>query len=259
MDSINTSEYRVRVPIAQVSASANAQASCTSEALYGERVTLLETHKNWGLIRQSHDNYEGFIKLEEIETTSPEILQTRNPTHWVSERSTLLFERSDLKSPVAHRIPFASELTLSPIANSSFSQTACGHFVWTKHCLDLAQTHTLDPISLAQSIFLGAPYRWGGRTPAGADCSGLVQIIARSQGLSIPRDSGDQETFIQQRVAPKDYQTMDIVYWPGHTGMLLSNKTILHATAFTLSCIVEPLQDVILRAGPVSSVRRLFS
>lgn len=252
-------EYRVRVPIAQVSAFASENASCTSEALYGERVTLLETQHNWGLIRQSHDGYQGFIKLEDITTLTPGNTQCPDSTHWVSQRSTLLFQQPDLKSPIAYRIPFASELCLTSLADSKFSETDCGYFVWTEHCLEFARTHAQDPLSIAHSMFLGAPYRWGGRSPEGVDCSGLLQVLARSQGLSIPRDSGDQEAFIEQQIRAPDYQAKDIVYWPGHTGILLDSVSVLHATAFTLSCVVEPLEAVIKRAGPMSSVRRLFA
>ncbi|MFT6304046.1 MAG: hypothetical protein ACJAY2_003242, partial [Pseudomonadales bacterium] len=179
--------------------------------------------------------------------------------HWVSQRSTFLFQRPDYKSAIAHRIPFASELSLTSVADSAFSETPCGHFVWTEHCLTLDQKHPLDPIALAKSIFLGAPYRWGGRSPDGADCSGLIQLLARSQRLSIPRDSGAQEPFIKQQVLVGDHQAFDIVYWPGHTGLLLDDHSLLHATAYSLSCIVEPLEYVIRRAGPVSSIRRLFA
>lgn len=253
------SEFRVGVPIAQVSNSPTADASCISEALYGEQVTLLETQNNWGLIRQHHDGYEGFLKLDDLDNDTPDNTLSSKPTHWVSQRSTLLFLQPDLKSPIAHRIPFASELSLISIAHSAFSETACGHFVWTEHCLTLEKTHTLNPMRLAQSMFLGAPYRWGGRSPEGADCSGLIQLLARSQGLSIPRDSGDQESFIQEKVLTGDRKALDIAYWPGHTGLLLDKESLLHATAFTLSCIIEPLELVIQRAGPVSSVRRLFT
>jgi hypothetical protein len=254
-----TPEYRVRVPIAQICATASTSATCTSEALYGEQVTLLEKFNNWALIRQSHDGYEGFIQLENLEPAQVNNQARPNPTHWVSQRSTLLFSLSDLKGPIAHRIPFASELALAPLTGSPFSQTACGYFVWTEHCLPLGQVHTLNPQQLAESFFLGAPYRWGGRSPEGADCSGLIQLLARSQGLSIPRDSGDQELFIEKQVAADNYQALDIAYWPGHTGLLIDNGKLLHATAHTLSCIIETLDQVVLRAGPVSSIKRLFS
>lgn len=259
MNTRNSSEFCVRVPIAQVSDKPHALASCTSEALYGEQITLLETHSQWGFVRQQHDGYEGFLKLDELRACPSDGLGLSTPTHWVSERSTLLFLQANIKSPVAHRIPFASKLSLTPIANSAFSQTACGFFVWTAHCLSIECKHTLEPIRLAKHMFLGMPYRWGGRSPEGADCSGLIQQLAHSQGISIPRDTGDQESFIQQQISASQYQPLDIVYWPGHTGILLDNSYLLHATAFTLSCIIEPLDEVIKRAGPISSVRRLFT
>jgi cell wall-associated NlpC family hydrolase len=40
--------------------------------------------------------------------------------------------------------------------------------------------------------FLGASYHWGGRTFAGLDCSGLIQLAARREGILLPRDAREQ-------------------------------------------------------------------
>ena len=40
--------------------------------------------------------------------------------------------------------------------------------------------------------FAGTPYQWGGVTPWGADCSGLVQTVFWLHGVTLPRDAWQQ-------------------------------------------------------------------
>lgn len=250
--------YVVSAPIATIQKEPRCAAQCVTEALYGERLDVIEHHQDWLRVALKRDGYQGFIKSTQVTQTSTDQGYSAASSHWVSVRGTLLFSEASVKSQVILRIPFGSELQLISGTNKPFSETKCGHYVWTEHCLGINQNYPADPITLASSHFLGAPYRWGGRSPEGTDCSGLVQALARSQGIDIPRDSGDQERYIAKQVPMESRRSLDLVYWPGHTGILLSAGKLLHATAFSMDCRIELLDEVLKRAGPPSSVRRLF-
>jgi cell wall-associated NlpC family hydrolase len=60
--------------------------------------------------------------------------------------------------------------------------------------------------------FSGAPYRSGGTTPAGVDCSGLVQALYHRAGVNLPRTVVDQYQ-AGRPVARHDLQFGDVVFF----------------------------------------------
>ena len=75
-------------------------------------------------------------------------------------------------------------------------------------------------LGLAASLS-GIPYRWGGTTPAGFDCSGYVQYVFRQAGVSLPRTAGAQRA---ATIPVRNPQPGDLVFFgTWHVGIYAGN------------------------------------
>jgi gamma-D-glutamyl-L-lysine dipeptidyl-peptidase len=92
-----------------------------------------------------------------------------------------------------------------------------------------------DPVVYARSL-RGTPYLWGGMTPEGIDCSGLVHMSFRATGRLVPRDADQQE---DAGIPVDDPRPGDLVTYgdPGrpadHIAFWLGEGRILHSTQRT--------------------------
>ena len=103
--------------------------------------------------------------------------------------------------------------------------------------------------------YLGTPYVWGGTTPSGFDCSGYMQYIFKSVGVSLPRVSQSQQN-AGQRVSISDIKPGDLVFWGNpayHVGMYIGNGQYIHAPQTGDVIKISPLN-----INKVSSVVRVI-
>ena len=110
---------------------------------------------------------------------------------------------------------------------------------------------------VAESL-LGTPYLWGGNGRWGIDCSGLVQAALTACGIPCPGDSDLQRAAFP---AVDDIRRGDLLFWPGHVALAMSPDRMIHATAFAMAVIAEPIAGAIARIdaggdGPFLGIRR---
>jgi cell wall-associated NlpC family hydrolase len=92
---------------------------------------------------------------------------------------------------------------------------------------------------------VGTPYRFGGTTPRGFDCSGLVFYAYDRVGIAVPRTAADQRRAARsvrpQAMQPGDLLFFDTRWKAGHVGVYVGDGRFVHAPSSGKRVSVERL------------------
>ncbi len=246
---------QVRVAIAPVFGTPDAGAALTTQLLFGERVRVFEEKEGWAWLQSEADDYVGYAPAAAIGR------EIGAPTHRIASLSTPALARPELKSPPLVDLPMGARLSVER-EESGFAVLAIGAFVPMQHLVPI-DARAADFVAIAEQ-FLGAPYLWGGRTRAGLDCSGLVQVAMQAAGIAAQRDSDMLMAEIGTAIGLGDglsgLRRGDLIFWRGHVGIMTDARHMLHANAYHMRVVVEPLAEAVARikatGGEIIAVRR---
>lgn len=243
------------VPSAMIRELPDDDATGTSELIYGEDFAVLDVSGKWAWGYTVHDDYLGYVEMASLG-------ERPIPTHIVNSRSATLLASPDAKANAVVRLNMGAKLVCGvPDEGGEFLE-ADGHYVFRDHVSPMGEVAE-DPVALAEKL-LGTPYLWGGRSGDAIDCSGLVQLVFGMKGLEIPRDTDLQQDVVGQAIPGGEaLRRNDLVYFPGHVGIMVDGENIIHATAHHMKLLIEPLAEVAARNKPddgpaILSRRRLL-
>jgi len=253
------------VVAAQTDLTAEPSRNCTPEMqlLHGDHMRIHQIKSGWGYglalnpVDARKRDYAGWVRMRDL------IEQKVSPSHHVSALRAPVFSRPDIKSPIRQFLPICARLnaTGSAVGNGGeFVQMGGGGFVSHRHVERMGEGLVEDFVDTAET-FQGLPYVWGGNGPNGMDCSGLVKLALQTAGVVCPRDADQQEEALGKAVRPDsalmNLRRGDLIFWPGHVGVMQTSGRLLHANAYHMCVATEPLREAVERIGAIRSVRRV--
>ncbi|MFC4425494.1 NlpC/P60 family protein [Deinococcus navajonensis] len=212
-----------------------------TEALTGEPLEVLwENAGGWAMTRTRHDGYLGWARLDTLAHQGPE-----DSALVVSALRGHAFAGPKVSFPVLAELALGMRLgrgagDIVEEAGRRWHPVELpgGQAAWVQEVV-LRPLAPVDPVTLALR-FLETPYVWGGRSAWGLDCSGLTQLVYAACGRSLPRDADQQQEALRVVDTPAPG---DLAFFPGHVGLMLDERRMIHANALHMRVTVETLGE----------------
>lgn len=207
----------------------NSQSEQVTQLMFGDGYKVLKhsTDKKWVFIQNAFDNYQGWIRqFEYFETSEWFYTQINQKNFPVCGDMQAIVVWRNKKIPVSFgsTLPFYKD---GKIRIGTEDATFEGSMLMLPSKLDK------DKIIRNAYKYLKTPYLWGGKSSKGVDCSGFTQVVYKSAGYRLPRDSY-QQAERGKTVSLAQAKAGDLAFFQRngkvvHVGIVLGNGKIIHA------------------------------
>lgn len=218
------------------------RAEQVSQIVLGETARILERRETWWRIEAEPDGYAGWAHSGYLfgATREQGAAWRSSATGW-SRGAVLDIDGIRQPVPVRSRLLPADDGWRLP--DGKRGRCVKGEIVTARD--EQAAAILIPPSEWARQYFLGAPYQWGGVTPWGVDCSGLVQTTYAARGTMLPRDSREQAK-LGEPVALNSIRPGDLLFFAEdgeritHVAFAAGEESLLHSTIACGCCLIEP-------------------
>jgi cell wall-associated NlpC family hydrolase len=232
-----------RAAVVPVLAAPTVRAEQVTQLVLGETASILDRDNEWLRVRTQADSYAGWIHhgySREVSEAEARDWRAR-ATGW-SEGSRVQIDQRTVSLPLRARVVCDGDTIVLPdhrrarVVGGSIPQ------------LDEAQAEACSspPERWALDHFSGSPYLWGGVTPWGVDCSGLVQTTFLVRGVNLPRDAA-QQAEVGQSIALEGSRAGDLLFFRSesgtgitHVAFVAESDTLVHSTLPCGGVVTEP-------------------
>ena len=232
-----------RSAVAPVLSGPVVRAEQVTQLVLGESAAVLERTGDWLRVCTHADGYDGWIHagyLREVEDSAADQWRAR-ASGW-SGGAVVRIGGGHLAVPLRARVVLENGAVVLPDGRQG--TVSSGSIRELDQVVPAARAKA--PERWACEHFLGSPYQWGGVTPWGVDCSGLVQTAFAARGVALPRDSSQQVAH-GVSVPLDSVRPGDLLFFSGqstshitHVAFAGEADTLVHSTLSCGGMLVEP-------------------
>lgn len=205
------------------------KSTMVNQLLFGDSFDVVDEQENWIKISTVHDNYEGWVERSQV------VLNEASPTDSMTKKFLVMSTTASLKNKENKHLTIVQGSSVPSvnegiIVGNSFYSVENGTFT------EPLPFDGHNIISLAYN-YLGCPYLWGGRSPFGIDCSGLVQVVFKMVNKLLPRDAWQQALHEGEFIdLIAESKAGDVAFFDNedgniiHVGILTGDGRIVHAS-----------------------------
>ena len=221
----------VKTAYANIHSEPRFNSEMVTQALFFESLEVVSDQNNWLEVCQ-WDGYKGYVHKfylsnDESYGHSQLNLTCRYTDVYIDKN----FETSVLT------VPFGAIVKYNDIIENGYIINIDSKEYYIKQFVDNRDLSKRQKVLHYCRILMGSPYLWGGKTPFGYDCSGLIQSIYKMVEINFSRDTSDQiQDSRFSSISINDAQPGDIVFFDfdnngvDHVGIWYGDDMVVHCS-----------------------------